>query len=82
MVSECRDVYYLEGEVAKLINITYPARSTLIVLRVSMIFAPEGNKRRKSQVTDTHSMGCWACWWPTALAQKAIGRKLMRDQHV
>lgn len=44
MVSECRDVYYLEGEVVKLINITYAARSTLIALQVSMMFAPEGNE--------------------------------------
>lgn len=62
MVSECRDAHYLEGEVLKLINITYPVRNTLIVLQVSMMFASAGNERKKSQTTDTLSVGCWACW--------------------
>lgn len=65
VVSKCRDTYYLEGEVVKLLNTTYPACHRLIMLQVSMMFAPGGNGWKKSQATDACRM---ASPWPMALA--------------
>ena len=73
MVSKCRDVHCLEGEVVKLINITYPPCSTLIVLQVSMMFAPEGNewKNHKSRILAVWAAGRASSPWRLLKRQSA-----------
>lgn len=76
MVSERRDAHYLEGEVLKLINITYPVRNTLIVLQVSMMFASAGNERKnhKPQILSVWAAGPAGSPWRLLKRQSAENR--------